>query len=200
MKKTKKEPAQKRSKIIVDSILEAASRILNGENKESFTTNKIAQVAGVSIGSLYQYFSNKENILEDILLEKVKENINLVLAKHNESKSMGLDEFIKLIVNEQFDSWHKRSELSKKLIMSAPKVLDPSFIMKNDEKLIDFFVSIIQENNIQGVREENLELALKLSINAIRIGIFNYFMDTEKYDSQVVSEELSLMVSKYLSN
>jgi len=195
-----KKPEQKRSKMIVESILEAASRILNGENKESFTTNKIAQVAGVSIGSLYQYFSNKENILEDILLEKVKENINLVLQKHNESKMMDLEEFIQLIVKEQFDSWHQRSELSKKLIMSAPKVLDPSFVMKNDEKLIEFFVLLIKENNIQGIRKDNLELALKLSINAIRIGIFNYYMDTDKYDSQLISEELSLMVSKYLSN
>jgi AcrR family transcriptional regulator len=52
--------------------VEAAARILNGEKKENFTTNKIAEVAGVSIGSLYQYFKNKESIIEDILLRKVQ--------------------------------------------------------------------------------------------------------------------------------
>jgi AcrR family transcriptional regulator len=47
----------------VDAILFAASHILRGEDARAVTTDRVARAAGVSIGSLYQYFANKEAIL-----------------------------------------------------------------------------------------------------------------------------------------
>lgn len=59
----RKLPKQARSKALVDTILDAAARILVAEGRDTLTTNGIAQAAGVSIGSLYQYFPNREAIL-----------------------------------------------------------------------------------------------------------------------------------------
>lgn len=56
-------PRQGRSKMLVAAILEACQIILDDEGPEQLTTNKIAEVAGVNIGSLYQYFPNKDAIL-----------------------------------------------------------------------------------------------------------------------------------------
>src|SRR4051812_47418236 len=53
-------PRQERSRSTVAAIFEAASRLLNEAGLETATTNRIAHVAGVSIGSLYQYFPRKE--------------------------------------------------------------------------------------------------------------------------------------------
>jgi len=58
--KPRKEPRQARSAEMVNVILEAAARVLIREGWAGFTTNKVAAVAGVSVGSLYQYFPNKE--------------------------------------------------------------------------------------------------------------------------------------------
>ena len=55
----RKVPRQARSSAMVDTILEAAARVLAEEGLGRATTNRIAEVAGVSIGSLYQYFPNK---------------------------------------------------------------------------------------------------------------------------------------------
>lgn len=52
-------------------MIEAAQILLSQEGLKGFTTNKVAKKAGVSIGSLYQYFPNKETILESILKEIV---------------------------------------------------------------------------------------------------------------------------------
>ena len=57
----RRSPRQGRSKATVDAILEAATRIL--EAGESFTTNHVAARAGVSVGTLYQYFPDKAAIL-----------------------------------------------------------------------------------------------------------------------------------------
>jgi AcrR family transcriptional regulator len=59
----RKSPRQSRSTQLVDDILEAAIRVLSREGAQRFTTARVAEAAGVSVGSLYQYFPNKEAIL-----------------------------------------------------------------------------------------------------------------------------------------
>lgn len=59
----RKEPRQQRARATVDAILIAAAHILKTEGFERATTNRIAELAGVSIGSLYQYFPNKESVV-----------------------------------------------------------------------------------------------------------------------------------------
>ena len=62
----RKRPQQDRSKLLVDSIQQACLQILKEEGSTSVTTQRIAEVAGVDIKSLYQYFPNKEAILASI--------------------------------------------------------------------------------------------------------------------------------------
>lgn len=59
----RKAPKQARSTRLVDAILTAAIRVLEREGAAAFTTVRVAEVAGVSVGSLYQYFPNKASIL-----------------------------------------------------------------------------------------------------------------------------------------
>src|SRR5471030_1386317 len=55
-------PAQARSKATVEAILEAAARIIRREGEDALTTNRIAEVAGVGVGSVYGYFPDKAAI------------------------------------------------------------------------------------------------------------------------------------------
>ena len=66
--KPRKSPVQARSAATVDAILEAAARILESEGFEGYTTNAIAKRAGVSIGSLYQYFPNKDAVTAALVM------------------------------------------------------------------------------------------------------------------------------------
>jgi len=59
-------PRQQRSTATVDAIFSAAVQILEREGQEAFNTNRIAAVAGVSIGTLYQYFADKDAILHGL--------------------------------------------------------------------------------------------------------------------------------------
>ena len=65
----RKLPQQERSRIAVAAILEATTRILTEEGYEKANTNRIAERAGVSIGSLYQYFPNKESLITALLVQ-----------------------------------------------------------------------------------------------------------------------------------
>ncbi|MCA1177820.1 MULTISPECIES: TetR/AcrR family transcriptional regulator [unclassified Pantoea] len=62
----RKAPRQRRSQVMVDVILQAAARVLAKSGWAKFNTNEVARIAGVSIGSLYQYFPNKLALAEAI--------------------------------------------------------------------------------------------------------------------------------------
>ena len=59
----RKRPRQARASVTVAAVVEAAARILEADGLSGFNTNRIAALAGVSIGSLYQYFPSKDAIL-----------------------------------------------------------------------------------------------------------------------------------------
>ncbi|WP_343303943.1 TetR/AcrR family transcriptional regulator [Mesorhizobium retamae] len=62
----RKEPRQARSRATVETIVQAGARILSDEGWVGFTTNRVAELAGVSIGSLYQYFPDKLSLVDAI--------------------------------------------------------------------------------------------------------------------------------------
>lgn len=59
----RRSPRQARSRVTFDAILEAAAQILERDGSRAFNTNAVAERAGVSIGTLYQYFPHKRAIL-----------------------------------------------------------------------------------------------------------------------------------------
>ena len=65
--KPRKTPRQQRSQATVESILEAATRVLGRDSLAGFNTNRVAEVAGISVGSLYQYFPNKSALVTALI-------------------------------------------------------------------------------------------------------------------------------------
>lgn len=61
--KLRKAPQQQRSRDMVAKILSATARLLRSEGPETITTNRIADVTGISKGSIYQYFHTKDDII-----------------------------------------------------------------------------------------------------------------------------------------
>jgi AcrR family transcriptional regulator len=98
--KSRKMPRQSRSKATVDALLQATAHILLEGGIEALTTNHVAEVAGVSIGSLYQYFPNKGSILA-ALIEKHVEHEVKVLTKVFEDWQGGAGEpLIRMAIKE----------------------------------------------------------------------------------------------------
>jgi AcrR family transcriptional regulator len=62
----RKEPQQQRAQVTIEALLDAAAHILGTRGWAGLTTNAVAELAGVSIGSLYQYFPNKLAVIEAV--------------------------------------------------------------------------------------------------------------------------------------
>ena len=63
----RKKPVQDRSKAMVQALLDATARILVQDGYDTLSTNKVAHAAGVSVGSLYQYYPSKEALVRAVL-------------------------------------------------------------------------------------------------------------------------------------
>ncbi|MFO0549780.1 MAG: TetR family transcriptional regulator [Polyangiaceae bacterium] len=74
----KKTPKQERSRQLVSDILEAALRVLRRDGARRFTTVRVAEAAGVSVGSLYQYFPNKQALLFRLQAEEWRDTSALL--------------------------------------------------------------------------------------------------------------------------
>ena len=77
---SRKQPQQARSADLVATILEAAIQVLAGEGAQRFTTARVAEKAGVSIGSLYQYFPNKAAILFRLQSDEWRQTTEMLSA------------------------------------------------------------------------------------------------------------------------
>ncbi|MET3381905.1 TetR/AcrR family transcriptional regulator [Variovorax paradoxus] len=88
----RKAPRQQRSRVTVDVIVEAATRVLARRGWARFTTNEIAAVAGVSVGSLYQYFPNKLAIAEAIRQRHLDEVLVALSGAGDDNEAIPLDQ------------------------------------------------------------------------------------------------------------
>jgi len=88
MQRDARKPAkQERSRRTIDALLEPTARIAGDVGLETATTNRIAEVAGVSTGSLYQYFPGKEALIEREARADLEEMRKVI----DEARTMPLD-------------------------------------------------------------------------------------------------------------
>lgn len=78
--KPRKRPSQSRSVMTVDAIVEATIRILRQEGWAACTTTRISAMAGVSVGSLYQYFPNRNAVAVEIVRRRTRAYMTAVLG------------------------------------------------------------------------------------------------------------------------
>lgn len=105
--RARKQPAQARSSVTVETILEAAARVLDRQGLEAYNTNRVAEAAGVSVGSLYQYFPGKDALSAALIARSATSLAADVTRAAVAAADMPLEQGLALMVNvalhHQFD-------------------------------------------------------------------------------------------------
>jgi AcrR family transcriptional regulator len=112
---TRKVPTQARSVETVGVILEASARILESEGLRGFNTNAMAAKAGVSIGSLYQYFPNKDAIVLALISSFEQTLRNAVMEVVQAGRGQALKRRLKLVVRALVMVHYRRPRLNRML-------------------------------------------------------------------------------------
>jgi len=119
----RKRPRQARSERLVADILEAATRVLARDGARRFTTARVAEAAGVSVGSLYQYFPNKESILFRLQTDEWQQTGTLLDTQLTDSTRPPLER-LRSVVLTFFRSECDEAELRVALKDAAPLYRD----------------------------------------------------------------------------
>jgi AcrR family transcriptional regulator len=111
--KARKQPLQERSRETVVVILEAAARVLEERGLEGYNTNAIAERGGISVGSVYQYFPNKD-ALTLALIERFEDALlQSVLTAVAGADPMNLQATLKLLIGALLDAHAERAKLNR---------------------------------------------------------------------------------------
>jgi AcrR family transcriptional regulator len=118
----RKMPKQQRSKETVDVILAATARVLVKEGFDRASTNRIAEAAGVSIGSLYQYFPSKEALVAALVERHIDSMAGQLEAEMTAVADAPLDVAVRRMVTLMMDAHAVEPELHRVLNEQVPRV------------------------------------------------------------------------------
>jgi len=120
--KPRKLPRQARSKATVDAIIAASAQVLVAHGYEGATTARVAERAGVSIGSLYQYFPNKEALIAALIERHAGEIVSTMQRALDECANGTLQDGIRAIIQAGADAHCIHPALHKILTEQVPRV------------------------------------------------------------------------------
>lgn len=120
----RRQPRQRRARQTVEAILDAVVRVLKREGFDAVTTNRIAEVAGVSIGSVYQYFPDKRAIFVALHQRHLDAVDRLIEAKLVEYAASSLEELVRAMVEAMVEAHRADPELHELLLTTVPHRAD----------------------------------------------------------------------------
>ncbi len=195
----RKQPQQQRARVIVDSILEATQICIAEQGLLDVTTPKIAEKSGVSVGSIYQYFGNKDDIIQELLRRKT-EQLGLALKQIAISQEgLSIEEIIPISIQFGFDMmkaddgffievlkhWHGYNN------SEAAKILEKHFY----EVGLYVFSRFFKDWSFETLKNKSFVIINSTLFTMMRYASNNNFLISE----QQLKKELTSMILAYLA-
>src|SRR5579863_3388851 len=194
--KPRKFPSQERARATVDAILQASAYILVKDGWEKFTTNHVAERAGVNIASLYQYFPNKESIAVELQRRHIEKGRDAFpgMVMHLRSQP-NLRAALKILIDGAVAEHRINPKLHKVFTEELPRA-SRSVHGDKHEHLIERLANILEPYAVQ---VPDLDIALFLVRVTTHAAIHE--AASERPDllaNPLFAEELLTLIERYL--
>jgi AcrR family transcriptional regulator len=195
----RKQPQQARAQETVRAILEATVQILDREGLDAATTTRIAEVAGVSIGSLYQYFSHRDailNALQDREFERTLALMQKVLADANLEEAPA--KTVKEALRGLAELYMTSPGLHRVLAIEGLRVAKAEHVHAFDLRVIELVRHFLSATNAPIMRR-NVEAAAFVVYQSVRATMLAYLLERPPgFDAPGLTDELTNLVTGYL--
>lgn len=199
LKPTRNQPRQPRSRATVAVILDAAIRVLDREGFEALTTSRVAEVAGVSVGTLYQYFAHRDAIvtaLQDRELERTAALLERVLAG---ASGLSNQELARSVVHELLRLYRAAPALHRVLAARGLQFSTPERVVAFDARSVAVLKAFLGAAGPR-IRAANLEAAAFVIYQSVRATMLAYLLESPAgVDDALLSDELTQLIVRYLS-
>ncbi len=194
----RKAPRQERSRETVEVILEATARVLVEGGYDRASTNKVAEVAGVSVGSLYRYFPSKEALVAALCERHITAMLAMCEEKLLELGDAPIEVAAREIVRAILRAHAVDPKLHRILIQQVPRVGKLRNVDAMQDR-VSVLVRAYLEARRDEVRPQNLEVAVFLLVRAVEAVAHATVIERPGYlvDGEL-ADELAAMVLSYL--
>lgn len=194
----RKKPQQARSKRAVTDLIEATAEVIAERGLDSTTTNHIAERAGVSVGSLYQYFADKDELVAAVMLELSREIMAAVDATLSGLMEDDTESVVRGLLNAALDEMEKQPQLYLELTRRWDKQGGLAGVDALEEHMMEACRRYILRNH-KRLQVENLPAALFVIINATLFTVMRHLsLPNPAISRQELIDELSAMIAAYL--
>ena len=131
----RKTPVQARSTVTVEAISEATIQVLLSHGADRLTTTRVADRAGVSVGTLYQYYPNKHALLFAVFEDHMNKVTQAVETACADAYAKPMSEMIGRVVGAYVDVKMQRADISVALYKVAPDVGGPALVKQAGQRL-----------------------------------------------------------------
>jgi AcrR family transcriptional regulator len=130
----RKTPVQARAAVTVEAISEATIQVLLSRGADRLTTTRVAERAGVSVGTLYQYYPNKQSLLFAVLEDHLDKVSTAVEEACGHARPKPLSEMVREVVEAFVDAKMERTDISIALYRIAADVGGPTLVKRAGQR------------------------------------------------------------------
>jgi AcrR family transcriptional regulator len=193
----RKSPVQARSTASVDAILEATIQVLLSEGKERLTTTKVASRAGVSVGTLYQYFPNKSSLLQAALKRHMVEVAEAVDVVCKEQTGKTLREMATALITAFLKAKMRDARTSVALYSVSADVDGMKIVQQMGGRINKAIVRMLATSSEALTTDPQLVASM---LQGAMAGVSRRILESGAPEKQfdILHRELIVMVSAYL--
>lgn len=200
--KPRKDATQARSRATVDALVEATARILVKDGFDRASTNRIAEMAGVSVGSLYQYFPGKEALVAAVFERHQREIMQTVRGELTEVLAQPVEKGVRRLVALAVKAHRVNPKLHRVLAEQIPRVGQLEKLETFNRENYGLFKTYLESRRDE-LRVDDLELAAFICVTAIEALTHNAVLHHSKMLSDermdALIDEGARLVSGYLT-
>ncbi|MES2149165.1 MAG: TetR/AcrR family transcriptional regulator [Pseudomonadota bacterium] len=164
--KPRKHASQDRSRMTVDALIEATARILVREGYDKASTNRIAEEAGVSVGSLYQYYPGKEALVVAVIERHNRDLMHLVRGALAEVVAQPVEQAVRRLVAVAIEAHRLDPKLHRVLAEQIPRTGSMENVEAFNRETYGLFKAYL-EGHADELRTLDLGLAAYVCVTSI---------------------------------
>lgn len=194
----RKRPRQERSRATVDSVLTATARVLVKRGFDGLTTNAVAEAAGISIGSLYQYFPNKEALVAALIEQHVEAMNAALLSELSRVAQLPMAQAVRAVIELTLEAHAIDPDLHRVLTEQVPRVGRLAKLLELEGIVQRMVAGVLaaRRDELAVADVETAAFVLVTAIEAIthRVALFT----PERLRDRRLIDETVAMVTRYL--
>ena len=194
----KKQPKQKRSRDTIQVMLQATARCIAKQGFDGTTSAKIAEEAGISIGSLYQYFENKEQLYNLLMETMIEEALSIIEQRVTSVSNDSIEQMVHILLAATWECLEKKDGVYLEVVRHWTQLNFEYGIDLLEARFFQMFtLHLLQQPRLIPI--EGLSCKLYILTNATLFSIIRYInKPPQQISREALTQQLAQMFSQSL--